>query len=126
MEGRMLISIDFNSEEAIYIQVRNQIIMGIAADEIKEGDALPSVRQLAEDIGINMHTVNKAYTVLKQEGFLKLDRRNGAVVAFDINKLRAVEDMRREMVVILAKAICRGISEEEAHEIIHEIYGRFC
>ena len=47
-------------------------------------------------------------------------------MAFDINKLRAVEDMRREMIVILAKAICRGISEEEAHEIIHEIYGRFC
>jgi DNA-binding transcriptional regulator YhcF (GntR family) len=122
----MLISIDFNSSEAIYIQVRNQIILGIAADEIREGDTLPSVRQLADDIGINMHTVNKAYTVLKQEGFLKLDRRRGAIVAFDINKLRAVEDMRREMIVILAKAICRGISEEEAHEIIHEIYGRFC
>ena len=57
--------IDFESEEAIYIQLRNQIIMGIATDRIREGDSLPSVRQLAENIGINMHTVNKAYAVLK-------------------------------------------------------------
>ena len=62
----MIIKIDFESEEAIYIQLRNQIIMGIATDRIHEVDSLPSVRQLAENIGINMHTVNKAYTVLKQ------------------------------------------------------------
>ena len=65
----MIIEIDFNSEEALYVQLRNQIIIGIATSRIHEGDVLPSVRQLAEDVGINMHTVNKAYTVLKQEGF---------------------------------------------------------
>ena len=54
----MIIKIDFESEEAIYIQLRNQIIMGIATDRIHEGDSLPSVRQLAENIGINMNTVN--------------------------------------------------------------------
>ena len=84
----MIIKIDFESEEAIYIQLRNQIIMGIATDRIREGDSLPSVRQLAENIGINMHTVNKAYAVLKQEGYIKLDRRRGAVIALDIDKLR--------------------------------------
>ena len=68
----MYISIDFNSDEAIYIQLRNQIIMGIATDMIREGDTLPSVRQMADHIGINMHTVNKAYSVLRQEGFVKL------------------------------------------------------
>ncbi len=67
----MVIEIDFSSEEALYLQLRNQIILGIASARFQEGDALPSVRQLADDIGINMHTVNKAYTVLKQEGFLK-------------------------------------------------------
>ena len=65
----MMIELDFNSDEALYIQLRNQIIVGIATTRFKEGDALPSVRQLAEMIGINMHTVNKAYTVLKQEGY---------------------------------------------------------
>ena len=72
----MLLNIDFNSDEAIYIQLRNQIIIGIATERIREGDPLPSVRQLADNIGINMHTVNKAYSVLRQEGFVKLDRRN--------------------------------------------------
>ena len=62
----MLIEIDFNSDEAIYQQLRNQIILGIACSQFQEGDNLPSVRELAEDIGINMHTVNKAYAVLKQ------------------------------------------------------------
>ena len=71
----MLIEIDFNSEEALYIQLRNRIIMGIATSELREGDVLPSVRQLADRIGINMPTVNKAYTVLKQEGFVRVDRR---------------------------------------------------
>lgn len=121
----MILSIDFNSDEAIYIQLRNQIIFGIAADEIREGDSLPSVRQLAEDVGINMHTVNKAYAVLRQEGFLKLDRRYGAVIALDIDKIRAVENMREEMRVILAKAICKNVSEEEAHALIHDIYKEF-
>ena len=65
----MIIEIDFNSEEALYLQVRNQIIHGIATLQLQEGDELPSVRQMADEIGINMHTVNKAYTVLKQEGF---------------------------------------------------------
>ena len=62
----MLIEIDFNSDEALYVQLQNQIIMGIAMDIIREGDALPSVRQMADTVGINMHTVNKAYTILKQ------------------------------------------------------------
>ena len=69
----MIIEIDFNSEEAIYLQLRNQIILGIATSQYQEGDTLPSVRSLADQIGINMHTVNKAYTVLKNEGFVRMD-----------------------------------------------------
>ena len=76
----MYITIDFNSDEAIYVQLCNQIIMQIATNEIKEGDNLPSVRELADTIGINMHTVNKAYSILRQEGYLTLDRRKGAVI----------------------------------------------
>ena len=75
----MFIELDFNSNEAIYMQLRNQIILGIAQDKIKNGESLPSVRQLAEDIGVNMHTVNKAYALLRNDGYLKLDRRKGAV-----------------------------------------------
>lgn len=121
----IVLSIDFNSEEALYMQLRNQIIMGIAMEEYKEGDSLPSVRQLAESIGINMHTVNKAYSVLRQEGFVKLDRRKGAVVALSSDKMQAVEELRQNMNVVLARGICKGISREEAHQILDQIYNEY-
>lgn len=114
--------IDFESDEAIYIQLRNQIIVGIATERIREGDSLPSVRQLAENIGINMHTVNKAYSVLRQEGFIKLDRRRGAVISLDIDKIRTLEELRDDMSVLLARGICKNVSREEAHNLVDEIY----
>ncbi len=118
----MVIEIDFNSDEALYLQLRNQIIIGIATSQFQEGDTLPSVRQLADTIGINMHTVNKAYSVLKQEGFVKVDRRKGAVIAIDIDKMQAIEDLKRDMQVLLAKSSCKQISREEVHALIDEIY----
>ena len=121
----MEIFIDFNSDEAFYIQLCNQIILGIATERIKEGDSLPSVRQLAEEIGINMHTVNKAYSILKQEGFLKLDRRKGAVISIDIDKLRVLNQMKKELSVVVARRICNNINREEAHDIIDELYDEF-
>lgn len=121
----MFIEIDFNSDEAIYMQLCNQIIMGIATSRFQEGDMLPSVRQLADTIGINMHTVNKAYTVLKQEGYVKVDRRKGAMIAVDIDKIRAIEDVREDLMVTLAKASCKNISREEVHALIDEIYEEY-
>ena len=100
----MLITVDFNSEEAIYMQLRNQIIMGIATSVIREGDSLPSVRQLADTVGVNMHTVNKAYTVLKQE---------------------ALEEMRGQLQIVLAKAHCKEITREEVHELVDEIFDNY-
>ena len=118
----MMIEIDFNSDEALYLQLRNQIIIGIATSQFQDGDSLPSVRQLAETIGINMHTVNKAYTVLKQEGFVRVDRRKGAVIAVDIDKMRTLAELKKELQVILAKSSCKNISKEEIQELIEEIY----
>lgn len=121
----MFIEIDFNSEEAIYLQLRNQIIFGIATAKYQEGDALPSVRTLAEEIGINMHTVNKAYHALRQEGFVKVDRRKGAVIALNADKLQAIEEMDKDLRILLAKASCKGISREEIHAMIDEIYEEY-
>ena len=109
------IQIDFNSDEAIYIQLRNQIILGIAT----------SVRQLADNIGINMHTVNKAYSVLRQEGLLSIDRRKGAVISIDADKLYAMQELREDLQVILAKAVCKNISKEEVHQLVDEIYSNY-
>ena len=121
----MLIEIDFSSEEAIYVQLCNQIILGIATSKLQEGENLPSVRQLADTIGINMHTVNKAYSVLKQEGFVTIDRRRGAVISVDADKIRALEEMKEELRVLLAKGGCRNISRAEVHELIDEIYEEY-
>ena len=117
----IVIEIDFQSDEAIYIQLRNQIILGIATSSIQEGEALPSVRQLADDIGVNMHTVNKAYSVLRQEGFLRLDRRKGAVIALDVDKIQAIEELKSALRVSLAKACCKNITEDEIHNMVDDI-----
>ena len=121
----MYIEIDFNSDEALYIQLRNQIILGIAASHFQEGQSLPSVRQLADEIGINMHTVNKAYSVLRQEGFLKVDRRHGAVIALDTDKIQAKAKMKEELKVIIAQGRCKNISREEMHTLMDEIYDSY-
>ena len=77
----MLIRINKTSEEPLYLQIRAQIIAAIARQEIVAGEALPSVRSLASDLGINLHTVNKAYAVLRDEGYVVIRGRSGAVVA---------------------------------------------
>lgn len=122
----MIIEIDFNSQEPIYMQLRNQIIMGIATAKIQEGESLPSVRQLAEEIGINMHTVNKAYAVLRGEGILHMDRRRGAVIAINMDKLQALKDMRTQLSVVLAKGRCKNITKEEVYALVDDIFEEYC
>lgn len=118
----MIIRVDFNSSEALYMQLCRQIIIGIANEEIKEGDNLPSVRDLAEEIGINMHTVNKAYSILRQEGYLKVDRRHGAIIAIEVDNTKAQMELAEELKLSLAKAISKGVPREDALEMVNEIY----
>lgn len=118
----MIIEVDFNSDEAIYIQLCNQIIKGIATSVIHEGDSLPSVRRLADTIGVNMHTVNKAYSVLKREGYISLDKRRGAVISLDIDKLEELQVMKRQLQIVLARGCCKNISRQEVHELVDEIF----
>ena len=118
----MVIEIDFNSDEAIYTQLMNQIIMGIATSRLQEGEYLPSVRQLAEAVGVNMHTVNKAYALLRQEGFVSIDRRKGTFVSIDVNKMKAMQEIKQDLMVAIARGHCKNVSREEVHQIIDEIY----
>ena len=117
----MYIEIDFESSEAIYEQLCNQIILGIAKNVIREGESLPSVRAMAEQVGVNMHTVNKAYNVLKEDGFLSVDRRRGAVVYVDKEKINALRELKRDLTIALAKASCKNIGRAEVHALIDEI-----
>ena len=121
----MYIKIDFDSDEAIYLQIRNQIIIGIANRKIKLGDALPSLRKMADEVGINMHTVNKAYSLLRSEGFLSLDRRYGAVVKINIDKTQDRVEIYNAINLILAKAFCKNIGREEIHTLIDRLYDSY-
>ena len=121
----MVIEIDFQSGEALYTQLMNQIILGIATSRLQEGDPLPSVRQLADTIGINMHTVNKAYSLLRQEGFVSIDRRKGAVICLDVDKIRAMEEMKQNLKIALARGCCKNVTREEVHSLIDEILDEY-
>ncbi|MCI5732189.1 MAG: GntR family transcriptional regulator [Eubacterium sp.] len=121
----MYISIDFNSDEALYLQLRNQIILAIVKAELQEGENLPSVRDMAETVGINMHTVNKAYAMLRQEGYLRLDRRHGAVVAVDMDQVKATMELAETLDLILAQAICKNVSRSDVHDLVDQIYNQY-
>lgn len=122
----MLIEIDFSSEQAIYMQLHNQIVIAIAKEELKDGESLPSVRQMADELGVNMHTVNKAYSILKQEGYLKLDRRTGAVICLESgSKPDHIASLHQEMEMIIAKAICKDITKDEMSRIVSDMYDMF-
>ena len=121
----MVIEIDFQSDEAIYTQLMNQIILGIATSRLQDGDPLPSVRQLADTIGINMHTVNKAYSLLRQEGFVSIDRRKGAVICLDVDKIRAMEEMKQNLKIALERGCCKNVTREEVHSLIDEILDEY-
>lgn len=121
----MIVEIDFNSPEAIYIQLKNQIVVAIAQDKLKDGQSLPSVRQMADSLGVNMHTVNKAYSILRQEGYLKLDRRKGAIIAVEADKNAEMEALYEDMEMLVARAICKGVSREEMMRIVQSMYDNF-
>lgn len=121
----MFIELNFKSTIPIYEQLKNEIIIGIAKGEISFGERLPSVRQLAGDIGINMHTVNKAYKQLEEEGFVSIHRQKGVVVNSEGPPI-ADKQYRLNLKTILkpmiANAFCRDIEQEEFVKIIEQIY----
>lgn len=121
----MILEIDFNSQEAIYIQLKNQIVVAIAQNKLKQGQTLPSVRQMAEMLGVNMHTVNKAYGILRNEGYLQLDRRKGTVVAVHSDKDAELEALCEDVEMLVARAVCKGISKEEMMWMIQNLYQQY-
>jgi len=120
----MFLEINLESETPIYTQIRNEIIKGIALGELVEGDGLPSVRQMAIDIGINMHTINKGYNFLKQEGFLSIHRRKGVVVnspdKYQYNETY-LTILQETLSPIIIEAYIRGVDSERIHNIINNV-----
>lgn len=114
----MIIRIDPVSTIPIYVQLRNEIVKGIGRGELSGGECLPTVRQLAADLGVNSMTVSKAYQTLKAEGFIETDRRRGAVVRPDVRigvqpDERFREKLEDELELLSAEAKIRGLGREE-------------
>ncbi len=121
----MLLKLNLESETPIYLQLRNSIIEGIASGQLKEGEALPSVRMMASDLGVNMHTVNKAYQLLKQAGFILIHRQKGVVVNPD--GMPGLDDEYKESLnsglrPFISEAICRGMGESEFLKMCQTIF----
>ncbi len=121
----MIIELDMNSSTPTYVQLRNQIVMGIGRGELKLGESLPTVRQLAQDIGVNTMTVNKAYQILKTEGYIKIDRRHGAIVSDNIDMdIVFREKLENELELLLAEAAINGMDKRDFLSMCNEIYSK--
>ena len=121
----MFIKIDINSDIPIYIQIKNEIVGLIAKGELKEGDKLPPVRKLAADLGINLHTVNKAYNILKQEGFISFNKKRGTIVlGRNINKASESEKEKLKSILrmVVSEYYCKNFSREDIKEIVDQLY----
>ena len=110
----MLIHIDFESETPIYAQLRDQVVIGIADGSLEKGEALPSVRRMAADIGVHAHTVNKSYAVLRDEGYIVMDRRSGCHVRQELQQ--ASDEFRvafeQKLLPLAAEAACHGVGAD--------------
>lgn len=119
----MIIRIDELSDIPIYMQLRNQIVMGISSGELKAGEQLPTVRNLALEMGINSMTVSKAYQLLKNEGYIMTDKKNGARVRTEIKKEPYIPDANKnELKRIVSEARISGVEKREIIDLIDKFW----
>ena len=125
----MIIKINMKSETPIYLQLRNEIVKGIGKGEFEIGESLPTVRQMAAELGVNTMTVSKAYQLLKSEGFIVTDRRKGTIVCnpqSDENKLSGEfqEKLADELELLSAEASIRGMEQKDFMELCRKAFQR--
>jgi len=113
----MLLTIEPDGPVPIYQQIRDRLVEAIADGVQEAGSALPSTRQLATDLGINFHTVNKSYDILRQEGLVRINRKSGAVVRRDgasgAPEPGYVEQWNARLRTLLAEAVAQGMGADE-------------
>jgi GntR family transcriptional regulator len=111
----VILTLDLDSEVPIYQQVRDRVVEAIASGRLAAGDSLPSTRQLAVDLGINFHTVNKAYDLLRREGLLRVNRKSGALVQRDARtgppEAGFTDDWSARLRTLLAEAVAHGVGD---------------
>jgi len=121
----MKIQIDSLSTIPIYQQLRDQIVLGIASGQVALAAPLPSVRKLAGQLGINYHTVSKAYSILSEEGYIAIDRGKGAIVTPSLKRDKEYNNvLAQKLSLIAAEALCHLVSEDEFVELCGKYYKR--
>lgn len=121
----MILTLNFASEIPIYQQIRNSFVLAIAEGTLVSGERLPTVRALAQEAGVNAMTVNKAYQLLKQDGYIITDRRNGAMVQWE-GKLNeaAWQEMLSTIGLLVAEARLGGVTCQELVAEVEKQYQR--
>ena len=118
----MLLKIDMASDTPIYQQIRNQIVLGVAKGELADGESLPTVRQLAMDIGVNPMTVSRAYAILKRVETIVIDRRHGAKInSKSMDSTTFDADFDRRALLLISEASTHGATKEELSEHIAQL-----
>lgn len=118
----MVLRLDFTSGVPIYQQIRNEIVLGIASGNLAPGEKLPTIRALADESGVNMMTVNKAYALLKQEGYILADRRSGAVVNPERQPAQLPQAVQQSLKLFIAELKLAGYSKEELLTLCSQFY----
>lgn len=123
----MILNLDFSSDVPIYAQIKEQIIKSIASGDLKLNESLPSVRNMAEEIGVNLHTVNKSYNLLKDEGYINIDRRKGAIVnTLPLDKKdENVEKIKSMLELLTAQSYLLGMSKEEFIDYSNKLFDSY-
>lgn len=124
----MVIQIDVSKDKPLYEQVKNEVIRAILCGELVEGEMLPSARAMASSLSINMHTVTKAYGMLKQDGFVTVLRSKGVIVNHKDNYIATStynQSLNEALESYIIEAKCRGLKEADIIEIVQGIYNRY-
>lgn len=119
----MIINLDMASSIPIYVQLRNEIVMGIGKGNLTLGESLPTVRQMAEDIGVNMMTVSKAYNILKNEGYIEIDRRHGAKINPTLDTSGEFkEKLETDLYLLIAESGIKGVNKKDFIDLCEKIF----
>ena len=116
----MYIVVDENDRRPIYQQVVDEIKNLIARGELREGAALPPVRQVAADLGVNLNTIATAYRELQREGLINVRHGSGAIVARSSGQEKTDDELRKPLRAALTQMVLAGLARSEIMTVVGE------